>query len=500
MYYNIRLRKKIEFLVILSGFVFFLPLVSVASSSVFSPILHHKMDKSTGVFDRHNELLHASSQTVLPAGQTEDSIPAGQSEKIPIGQSDGNIPVGQSEAEEAPAVIDADIFGKKGGYFHPFILFEERYTDNLYNTNTHEEEDFITTAAPGFWIALPSNREKLLDIGTTSTSPGGLELSRIKPETTRRYQGYFLYSPEFVFYADHPDHNTTNHRVEGLFQYNFNMGLSLDFVNLFNDTHQANNNGISEQIDKYKDNLFNVIATYQPSEKVKFRLDYSNYDLDYEDIFNRYMNRNDNSFSAYVFYKLKPKTSIFIEYEFSDIDFDTYTDSDSEEDRYYAGVQWDITAKTRGRIKLGYLDKDFDRPWVEDQDGFSFEVQTQHNFSPKRALQLSGFQRFNESNFIGSSCFRTTGGIVSWLQRFSEKWSGTLTGSFTHDKYEGVFTSNDFTDKREDDTFYIAPALRYEFREWATFDLAYIYTDRDSNFDYFDFVNNTFFLRVELSL
>ncbi|MEA1969411.1 MAG: outer membrane beta-barrel protein [Thermodesulfobacteriota bacterium] len=436
-------------------------------------------------------------QTEIPVGQTE--IPVGQTE-IPVGQTE--IPVGQTE-EVVPGEeerVDADIFGKRGGHFHPFLFFEERYTDNLYNTESNEQDDFITSIAPGIWIALPSNREKLLDIGTTTTSPGGLEISRIKPETTRRYQSYLLYSPEFVYYSDHSEHDCTNHKAEGLFQYNFNMGLSLDFVDQFNVRHQANNNGISEHLDKYQDNLFNVLAIYDRSGKFRFRLDYSNYDLDYDDAINDYMDRNDNSFSVYIFYRIKPKTSLFVEYEFSDIDFDTYSDSDSVENRYYAGVQWDVTAKTKGRIKLGFLDKDFDKAWMEDQAGFSFEIQTQHNFTPKRALQINGFQRFNESNLIGSSCFLTKGLTAAWLQRFSEKWSGTLTGSFTNDEYEGEFTYAGVTEKREDDTFYIAPSLRYEFRDWMTFDLAYIYTIRDSNFNIFDFVNNTIFLRMNISL
>jgi len=423
----------------------------------------------------------------------------------PVGQQNqpesfSPIPVGQTEEKIIPGQgqIEADVFGKKGGYYHPFLLFEERWTDNLYYTNSKEEEDFITTISPGIWLALPANREKLLKIGTTTTSPGGLKVSRMKPEAARKFQSYLFYAPEFVYYADNSQHDAINHQVEGMLQYNLNMGLSIDVVDQYQSNHEPNDNGISERIDKYKDNLFDLLLVYETPERFKFRFDYSNYDLNYDDDVNEYRNRNDNSYAFYAFYKVKPKTSVFVEYEFADIRYDEYTDSDSSEHRYYGGLDWNMTAKTNGRIKLGYIEKDFDKGSAFDDDDFSLEIQTQHNFTPKRALKLVGFRRFNESSLIDSSAVLTTGITAAWLQRFTEKWSGTLQCSFTMDEYDGLITYNRVTDDRVDDIFSIAPALRYKMRDWLVVDFAYIFAIRDSNFSLFDYTTNTIFFRVDI--
>jgi polysaccharide biosynthesis protein VpsM len=434
-----------------------------------------------------------------PAGRLiAPENPSGQEQSKPEAQ----IPVGQVKREGPPSEdrTGAEVFGKKGGFIHPFLLLEERYTDNLYYTKSGKEDDFITTISPGIWLALPSNREKLLEMGTTSTSPGGLKVSRIKPEATRRFQSYLRYAPEFVYYANHSSLDSVNHKAEGLYQYNFNMGLSLDFVDQFNINHEVNDNGISRRLDKYQDNIFNFLAVYDPSEKFRFRFDYSNYDLNYKDDINDFRNRTDTSFAAYIFYKFKPKTSLFVEYEFADINYDTDANSDSTEDRYYAGLEWDVTAKTNGRIKLGYIEKNFDAAGIGVQNAFSVEIQAQHNFTPKRALKVIGFRKFNESSMIDSFGSLSTGISVSWLQRFTEKWSGTLNGSFTRDEYKGLFIFGGVTDAREDDIFSITPALRYKFRDWMIFDLAYVYSRRDSNFSIFDYINNTVLLRVEVSL
>lgn len=73
---------------------------------------------------------------------------------IPEGQSRSNqeaqIPLGQSKKENLPTNqrTGSEIFGTKGGYIHPFLIVEERYTDNLYYTKSDKEDDWITTISP----------------------------------------------------------------------------------------------------------------------------------------------------------------------------------------------------------------------------------------------------------------------------------------------------------------------------------------------------------------
>ncbi|MBU2455896.1 MAG: outer membrane beta-barrel protein, partial [Proteobacteria bacterium] len=422
---------------------------------------------------------------LIHSSYAADTPPAGQS-PIPSGQSKGRV-VTQDEG------INADIFGQKGGRFHPFLLLEEIYTDNLFATHSNTKADFITTISPGIWLAFPANREKLLSIDTTTTSPGGLQLSRIKPEATRRYQTYFLYSPDFVFYSDYSNHDHVNHKAEALFQYNFNSGLSFDLIDIFHDREEIAGNGVIDTLYRHQDNLLDFITTYDaPSGKFKVQLTYSNYDLAYKDSAVDYRDRNDNSVGLSVFYKFWPKTSLFVEYDYSIIKFDTGSANDSVENRYYGGVTWDITAKTRGTLKLGYMDKDFDLDSVKDHDGFSFEVQTQHNLTSKRALQINGYQKFHESDLANASTFLSTGIDVAVMQRFTEKWSGTLSAFFKRNEYKGY--------SRDDDLYGFGPAIRFEPRKWLIFDLGYTYYRNDSNVTFYDYEANMIFLRASLSM
>ncbi len=416
-------------------------------------------------------------------------------ETPPLGQSaeSSSIPVGQSEGTKVSDEkgIGADIFGQEGGIFHPFLVVEERWTDNLFITESNTKSSFVTTVAPGIWLAVPANREKLLSINTNTTSPGGLQLSRVKPEATRKYQAYALYSPELVLYSEYSDHDHWNHNLEASFQYNLNNGLSFDLIDIFNDREDISGNGFTDTLYRYQDNLVDFITTYEPSEKLKLRFDYSNYMLDYDEIINVYRDRTDNTFSVYAFYKFWAKTSLFVQYAYADIDFDTDI-RDSVENAYYAGVNWEVTAKTRGSFKLGYMDKDFDSPNITDQDGFSFELQTQHNLTPKRGLQVNAFRKFHESDTALASSYYATGINVGLRQKFTEKWSSTLVAAYERDDYNGI--------DREDDYFSIGPAVRYEPRKWLIVDFGYYWNLKDSNIDFYDYTSNELFLRASISM
>ncbi len=407
----------------------------------------------------------------------------------------GKIPTGQSKSRKVSDTegISADIFGSKGGRYHPFIVVQEVYTDNLFATNSNTKDDFITTVSPGIWLAFPANRERLLDLDTTTTSAGGMKLGRIKPEATRRYQTYFLYSPEFTFYSDHSSKDHINHQAEGLFQYNFNSGISIDLIDLFHDREQIAGNGVTDTLYRHQDNLADLILNWHTrSDKLKLQFNYSNYYLSYKDDPVKYRDRVDNSFGASVFYKFWPKTALFVEYDFADIEYDTNSASDNTENRYFGGVTWDVTAKTRGTLKLGFTDKDFDSSSVNDQDGFSVELQTQHNISPKQALQINGYRKFHESDLAGASSFLSTGIDIGLLQKFTEKWSGTFSVFYETDEYNEV--------NRDDDYYGFSPAIRFKPKKWLYFDLGYYYFKNDSNVITYDYEVNKFLFRATVSM
>jgi hypothetical protein len=407
-------------------------------------------------------------------------------------QAAAPVPLGGQEASE--------VFGDEGGYLHPFLLVDERYTDNLYYTNSNKEDEFVTSVNPGLWVAFPPNRERLMEINTTTAAPGGLKLSRTTPETIRKFQTYASYGPIFEDYANNSEYDGIRHQADGLVQYKFDSGISMDLMDQYKIDNEANEYGTGQRLDEFQSNFFDFIVYTEFEGRLNFRADYSNYDLNFDDAVNDYRNRVDNSYALYVFYRVWSKSSVFFEYDFADIAYDVNTASDSTENRYYVGFKWDVTSKTSGSMKLGYMEKDFKNSDAYDAGDFSIEIQTEHELTPKRTLKLKGYRIYNESTMVTSPSYLTNGIDAAWLHRFTEKWSGTLTLSYSWDDYNGLVNYLGVTDSRKDIFFSASPAIRFQPRDYLFFDLGYMFRTRDSNFDVLDYDANIAFFNVDFFL
>lgn len=412
---------------------------------------------------------------------------------MPYSMAADEKPMGQSTKAN-------DIFGSKGGYFHPYVSIAENYSDNIRNTRNNTLSDSSTVISPGIWVAAPATKVPLLNLSTSTFAPGGLALSRDKTDYFRRYQTYFLYGADIVKYNDYTDDNSDDHRAEAFLQYNLKGGLSFDLLDQYKKGHDTRGTGISTELDKYDTNLANGVVSYDVSNKFRLRADVSHYMVDYDAVRNNARDREDSSASAYVFFKFMPRTSLFAQYEYINVDYDTDTLSDSDEQHLFAGLKWKGSEKTQGKVKIGYLNKNFDQIGIDNKDDFTMELVGDYIFSPKTSIQLTGIRRVHETTIQTSNYTLAHSANFMYTQHFTPKISGYLGISYANDQYDGPLTIGAQTDERTDDLYSIAPSLQYAPMEWLLVDLSYIYSERDSNFDGFDYEANTVFLRLSAAI
>ncbi|MEW6118081.1 MAG: outer membrane beta-barrel protein [Nitrospirota bacterium] len=416
------------------------------------------------------------------------------------------IPVAASAAEQAPVGSSRDagsLFERTGGYVHPFLSLTEYYTDNVFNTRSNEKEDYVTIISPGIWLAAPRVKERLYDIETSSVTPGGAPLTRFFPRAPGRYQAYVLYRADIERYAKETSENTENHRVDAMLQYNFRGGLSIDLMNQFLKTHNPRGTGdIDTDLDEFDANYFSTVLSYQLSDSLLLRLDYGNYSINYTSEGDDFRDRMDNSASAYAFYKVGPRTALFGQYQFIDINYDKDVLPDNEEHNMFLGIRKEVTAKSLIMLKAGYGIKDFDKSTVDTKNTFLAEAQVRHNFTPKTSAGLIISRRTNESDITADSYVVSDNIGIEYNQRITNKIAGALRVSYTSDKYKGeeITVAGEGTKQRKDKYYSGGPSFIYKFKEWLSAELGYVYTKRDSNFRSFDYTNNTVSFRITGSL
>jgi hypothetical protein len=395
-----------------------------------------------------------------------------------------------------------DINSIRSGYFHPFLSVGGYHTDNLFNTPSKEKSDWVAVITPGIWIARPASRQKMVDINTINTAPGGLALSRFETETERRLQTYALYRADIMEHDKYTDENRVDHQAEGMIKLSLRGGLSLELIDVFEINHDPYGTGGTpdRKLDKYTSNLFNATLAYKLSPKLRLRVDYGNYYLDYDADRNEYRNREDNSLDAYIFYTLTPKTSIFVQSEYIWIDYDKDLNSDSDENNYYIGLEMRASAKTRGRLKVGYGNKDYDESGLDDRDEWLAEGQFSYFFTPKTSIYVRGVRRVYETDTLGATDILTHRIRLGYRQRFTAKFRGEASVHYTDNEYDGKVTIDGLTKEREDEVYGFSTSVGFSPRPWLNLSLGYEYIDRDSNFDTEEYRTNTVFMRVTAAL
>lgn len=390
-----------------------------------------------------------------------------------------------------------DLFGSRTGYLHPFLSVAEYYTDNQFNVPEGEEEDFITVISPGIWAAFPAGSRQPLRVSTLNSAPGGLEVTRFAAEGRRRLQGYALYRADITEHKNFSEEDKVYQRAEGLAKVSFRGGLSLELVDVFEIDQDPYGTGVSRQLDEFTSNLLQCLAEYRISPKTRVRGDLGRYSLEYEEERNAFREREDLTFSLYFFYRMLPKTSVLLQYDLADIDYEEELVPDSREHRVLTGFFWDVTAKSRGTVKVGYGTRDVDGG--DDRRDVVGEVRLDHRFTPKTSAYAQFTRRVEETDIQGTQNVLSHRVQVGYRQRLAPWLNGTVALSYYRDSYRGDLAGGQ-TDERQDDYYGARLGAGYQFRRWLNFGLGYHYLRRDSNFSEFDYTNNTVYLTVTAAL
>ncbi len=350
----------------------------------------------------------------------------------------------------------SDLFGPES-YFHPFISIDQNWSDNIYKTKNNTTGDYWITTKPGIWIAFP---------GSNTFKPPIDEMSR--------FQSYLSYNPDITNYLGENDHDDIDHNLEGHLFYNGDGGLSITLSDVFINSHDD----IIEGMDNihYTDNNLSTDIRYEASEKIAFSLGYSLFTENYEKIKNS-QDRKENKYESAVYYGLMPKTLVFFQLSFKDIGYDNLIDQDSKETDYLVGLKWDITDRTSGSFKAGYMNKNFKSSSISDTSIMKLELDADYDISARSDISLTIKNEITEAGEVRR--------IVSPNATYIE--STSMLSSYRHELTERVscffsiyYKKDDYDINRKDTTINISPSVTYKFNDLFSCDFAYTYEDVDS--------------------
>lgn len=450
----------------------------------------------------------AEDLTLYHIGKTEQAILLAATAPIQ------DMPMGQSSPSDASTFLlpedysysDDDLFGTPGGgYVHPFISIGGQYSDNLFNINDDQKSNFLTEISPGIWFSLPSRKDVPLHVAPNNTSAGGLQIALPDFEGFERFNAYLLGGLNFKTYSEESDLNDYDATLEGLLKYNLRSGLSFEVMDRFTRSQDRFDigNATAENRRQFYSNLFIGDIDWLFSEKFRAKIEYSNFFLDYYKEIDGFMNRDDNAIALFVFYNYSIKTTLFLEYQFVDVAYNSVISRDNAQNYIYAGINWLSSAKTSFLLKAGYQNrnyKDSETNAIVDiannisNNGFALEFTFEYKITNKTNLRIGASHKIEESDSFIAIDKTVTAGTLRYDQEFTDRLHGMIDVRYERADYGQV------VDNRDDQRYIFRPALQYVFRDWLMAEVAYEYDTRNSNDDLYEYDTNTFSFSLNASL
>jgi len=237
-------------------------------------------------------------------------------------------------------------------------------------------------------------------------------------------------------------------------------------------------------MEKYSNNNAAASLSYILADISMLQLDYSS-DL-WKYTASDFRSRNENAVSAYVFYRVMPKTSLFAEYDFKNVYFTTKPAGSAVLDNNVhsglLGVTWELSERSKGTVKAGYLHKIFDDTAQKSFGTFAASLDISHNFNDYNSVKLIGARTVNESSLVGSNYSVSTGVTGEATHKFNDRVSTTLKVSFNDESFSNS--------TRSDQVVLGGVKIAYAFRRWLETSVEYYWRQKNSNDNAYDSTEN----------
>ena len=360
----------------------------------------------------------------------------------------------------------------------PTVGIQQKYDDNIFSQATNEVSSAVTVFKPQLQLLAEQDANAVA----------------------------LTYFGDYGRYASSSDDNYADHtlsldaRLEANDQNRLALSASLAKL------HDARGEGSSEgsiattrpEPDEYDSN--SLSATYdfgRESALLGLELSADRTDIEYTNNLaeTQYRNRNDSGMSGKFYGRLAPKTRFFVELAQTDIEYDVLPLSEeslnSEEQNTSLGMDWEVTGRTSGSIKIGRVKKDFDAIARNDLTLTNWKANVLWSPKTYSRLSLSASKAPRETNGTGTF-IESTDYSAQWSHDWSDYLHGAVNIGFGKEDY--------VDDTRSDDRTSYGVSVKYDLDRWVSLTAGYSYTERDSNQNTFDFERSQFLFGVNLSL
>jgi hypothetical protein len=175
---------------------------------------------------------------------------------------------------------------------------------------------------------------------------------------------------------------------------------------------------------------------------------------------------------------------------------------DSQETFLFAGLRWNVSAVTSGRINFGSQTKKFESASgaaTTEYSGGAWEGGLTWKPLFYSSVDLVTQKRTGEATGVGDFVVNQTH-LLTWTHAWGSRVTTILTTAYSKDRYFGAGAAVAGGQNREDSVGTGGIRVLYAVQRWLKFGADYAVSTRNSNDDNFDYRRNQFMLLANFTL
>ena len=190
--------------------------------------------------------------------------------------------------------------------------------------------------------------------------------------------------------------------------------------------------------------------------------------------------------------RLMPKTTFLVDYEISDTNYKGVT-PDSKDNRILAGITWENSIQTTGKLRLGQGKREIDGG--KDISKFTWDLGVTWKPLPLDTINITGGAKATDAS-APYAATENTNYNLSWTHQWLDRVNTAVNFGVSKDDY----TAPAGTKARSDDTTNYGVSLNYQMRRWLVWSVGVNSSDKDSTVKDFSNTRNVMSIGAQVSL
>jgi len=344
---------------------------------------------------------------------------------------------------------------------NPSLTLKESWTDNVFGVADGAKSDLVTTIAPSLLLRLPFRAHEL-SLGARA---------------------------DIATYAEYSSEDVAPWQIAALGNFVVGDRFTLKVGDTYQRGYETALESTTGFVEENSANAATLSAKYAFVDVAQARLDYAHRTLRFSDV-DDYRSRDEDLVSAYLYYRVLPNTSAFLEYDLWKVAYteDSGQALDNDGQGGYVGATWEIQERSQGTVKVGYQSKNFKESGQKDASTWAAAVELKHELTELTSVRILGGREVNEGKYRGTRFYTTTGFFAEVSHKVLDRLTGLVNAGYGVDSFSDANPGD--AEAREDTTFRAGVGARYSFRSWLDCGLNYRYFNRDSNIDRYSVQEN----------